>query len=283
MKKNKHGFTLVEIIVVLVIIAILMALAVPAVMSYMHKAADTKLISEARSVMIASKEKGITLVKEGKLNQLSSEESKKDIIAASEIDGTLLEIQLNAAKNGAGSFVVQIEDSYIRYDDVKQNYEVLDSYNDFITNTAEIRDALLIGVAQNAFKEYFKKEGKTVLNSEGANKGSQIRSLLRSAGLASGEDYSFRVYKNTNTGVYTITISDRKINMNDIKNNALVNVVQYVYANKDFLGDPIVKTAKAKVTLGEDSKSLGAGGTQEDYAALDLATLTDADWEIIEK
>ncbi|MCR0482160.1 prepilin-type N-terminal cleavage/methylation domain-containing protein, partial [[Clostridium] innocuum] len=41
MKKNKKGFTLVEIIVVLVIIGILMALAVPAVMSYVRKAADT--------------------------------------------------------------------------------------------------------------------------------------------------------------------------------------------------------------------------------------------------
>ena len=62
-KNNKKGFTLIEIIVVLVIIGILLALAVPAVFSYVKKAADTKLISQARSVMVASKEKGIQLVK----------------------------------------------------------------------------------------------------------------------------------------------------------------------------------------------------------------------------
>ena len=122
MRKNKKGFTLVEIIVVLVIIGILMALAVPAVMSYIKKAADTKLISEARTVMVASKEKGIELVKQGKLHQLTSSGSKTDIIKRSEIeDGQLMEIQLNSAKNGAGSFVVKIQDAYVRYDDANQS------------------------------------------------------------------------------------------------------------------------------------------------------------------
>ena len=80
MKKNKKGFTLVEIIVVLVIIGILMALAVPAVMSYVKEAADTKLISEARAVMVASKEKGIELVQKNQLDLLSTSENMEDIM-----------------------------------------------------------------------------------------------------------------------------------------------------------------------------------------------------------
>ena len=51
--KNKQGFTLIEIIVVLVIIGIVMMLAVPAVMKYSNEAAETKAKSQARAAYLA--------------------------------------------------------------------------------------------------------------------------------------------------------------------------------------------------------------------------------------
>ena len=53
LRKNKKGFTLVEIIVVLVIIAILMAALTPVMMGWINEARQGALMAEARTGMMA--------------------------------------------------------------------------------------------------------------------------------------------------------------------------------------------------------------------------------------
>lgn len=53
LRRNKKGFTLVEVIVVLVILAILIAIAVPSVMKYIDDANDAKYEAQARGAMVA--------------------------------------------------------------------------------------------------------------------------------------------------------------------------------------------------------------------------------------
>lgn len=54
LKKNKKGFTLVEIIVVLLIIGILLAITIPSIMGYVGQAKDAQYEAEARSGYVAA-------------------------------------------------------------------------------------------------------------------------------------------------------------------------------------------------------------------------------------
>lgn len=66
LKKNKKGFTLIEIIVVLIIIGILIAIAVPSVLGYIGKAKDVKHEANARTGFLAAQ---TILVKKNAKNQ----------------------------------------------------------------------------------------------------------------------------------------------------------------------------------------------------------------------
>lgn len=54
MKKNSKGFTLVEIIVVLVILAVLAAFTIPTMLGFVNDARGKALIAEAREVYVAA-------------------------------------------------------------------------------------------------------------------------------------------------------------------------------------------------------------------------------------
>lgn len=101
LKKNKKGFTLIEIIVVLVIMGILLAIAVPSVLGYVNKAKESRFLSDARaaylaaqSITVTEKAKGTTVtVLESELNtpkNLNDEIGTDGLVTSSvcKVDGT---------------------------------------------------------------------------------------------------------------------------------------------------------------------------------------------------
>lgn len=54
LRRNKKGFTLVEIIVVLLILAILAAIAIPSMLGYVEEARNSEYIAKARTGYVAA-------------------------------------------------------------------------------------------------------------------------------------------------------------------------------------------------------------------------------------
>lgn len=58
LKNNKKGFTLIEIIVVVVILAVLMAVAVPSLLKYLDTAQEAPALTETHAIVTAA-QKGL--------------------------------------------------------------------------------------------------------------------------------------------------------------------------------------------------------------------------------
>lgn len=244
MNKNKKGFTLVEVIVVLVILAVLIAIAVPSVMKYIDDANDAKILVQARPVLLASKSESARLYAEGTLETLPNDTNiHKQIIEIADIDGELIDIELNKAHTASGDFIVKIEDKYIQYNDIKESFQFIDEA-DAINIFERINNALLKEDAKNIFLNYFKsRPNSNNLDSEGPNYGLKIKAELEKLGFNTNS-YSFRIWSENNSN--TITIGTPKLTM-DMQGKT-VEVTRYDYgSSKDFSSEPKVYTATVSV------------------------------------
>ena len=81
--RNKSGFTLIEVIVVLVILSILAALMTPSMVGYIKKASRSALLTQVRSAVLAAQ----TLASEGYYTQ--QEVTPEKIAELAELPGTV--------------------------------------------------------------------------------------------------------------------------------------------------------------------------------------------------
>lgn len=244
MKKKEQGFTLIEIIVVLLIIGILLAITIPSIMGYVSKAKDAQLLTEARSVLLAAKTKGTQLCAN---NELSSFDKYIDeIMEESQVDGELISLELNKKKDSSGDFILHINNRYIYYDDEKQSFEVKDKLENAKVAYDRIINTMLTNTKINEIiSSYFIDHANAnSIDSEGSNYGQPIKEMLNSLGYDTS-DISFRIYNANN--LRSITISQR---ITKEMNGQSIQVTRYNFGNNGFDSNNYIKqTGTGKVAI----------------------------------
>lgn len=122
-KLNKKGFTLVEVIVVLVILAILIAIAVPSVMKYIDDAKDAQVMAQAKGF---AQEIELTMIEElGKREATTWEEFENLVNAELEKEGYAKGMFGESTTDKPPIYTDEWQAYFIMYTIVNKNGDVL--------------------------------------------------------------------------------------------------------------------------------------------------------------
>lgn len=111
LKKDKKGFTLTEIIVVLVILAVLAAATIPTMLGMVEEARGKAYVAEARAGLVAAQAiASEEYAAKGTASQTIGDTAIKDMIGDDSIDGTFSDV---TATNGKVGNVVYTVNGYV--------------------------------------------------------------------------------------------------------------------------------------------------------------------------
>lgn len=98
MKRKNKGFTLVEVIVILVILAILAAVLIPSMSTYINKARDKQIIANARSAYVAAQTLASEYYGLGKIDEFKNDDNeqyKKEILKLAQLENCEISFEVD--------------------------------------------------------------------------------------------------------------------------------------------------------------------------------------------
>lgn len=269
---NKKGFTLIEIIVVVVILAVLFAVAVPSVLSYINEADDAKYYAKGRSILNAAQVEAAMLKATGTLSSAELLNNNDKIITNSQVENAkFITITLSNDNNNIEYFEVQINDKILAYDGINSTFKIIGegqgsgpgtdtelTFEQYAKRISEVFE----GKSDTINKLLKLSAPSTSFDSSDPAVQEQLSTFLAELGLDS-DKYSIRIYAdNVYTNNKTINISEN-VESKDV--GSPLTVIQYQFGNS-FNNPPISarKTEQAQVSLSSGNyKYINVGNAHE--------------------
>ena len=231
---NQKGFTLVEIIVTVVILAVLMAVAVPVSMSYFDDVNEKRILNEGQNVLAVARNRVNKLSLGGSYNEV-------DIASTNDTHSYTSSQRQEIVDKASGSGILT-ELVYFNSDVTRMRYYIDNVFvvwdgkelridKDFhIDNVIEVMAGS--GSIMNEIKNFFNghseidSEAPTAAEANLNGVGSRIRTFLLNQGMDI-DNLSWTILK-TNNQSYEFLICDKKITKND--EGKTLTAYSYIFA-----------------------------------------------------
>ena len=274
--KGKRGFSLIEIVVVLMIFAILAALAWPALTNYYRDSNEEIYLAEGDKVLTAAQVEAKKLCSEvngaTKLDDIALKDSDGKILKRTALKGELVSIYPNDTRDDVGFFCYKVEDGscYVIYENGKLYISKDEVY--YMDNIADrVRRGFLI-LFGDMWEEYFSKSGKVVMESNGPNFGIKYEAKLKEMGIDISL-CSFRIYVNDHgkngdgsDATFTLTVSSKRITNEMAETKEEFQITRYIFTGGIKEGNYSKYTGTAKAVLKSENDT---SGIRHNYAVIE--------------
>lgn len=178
LKNNKKGFTLIEIIVVVVILAVLMAVAVPSVLKYIDTAQEAPALTETHAIVTAAQKKVIEKYSQTKNENISLSASDNQWIEDFVGEGGTIYGDVTVTNKEVTRLLYHASNGlYVLYEN--QEYKIIDEDN--LSNT-------VVGQLNQMIVDYTKLTKELVGNKAYLNRNEPIKVLIEGDGLVKVDD-----------------------------------------------------------------------------------------------